>query len=140
MGPHRTETWSWARCGTCRRLLAAGIAAGGAWLAPISATAGERVVEDLRPLLVEAIDAADGASRGVLGGPPSEVLRRRGVSSAPLEVEVTTLKVYREPGCRRLNVRFAQRAVKTGDRPPQDRAMAFQLNYCRDGQPPRTLE
>jgi hypothetical protein len=111
-----------------------------AWVAPVGATAGARVVEDLRPLLIEAIDAADGASRGILGGPPSEVLRRRGVSSEPLEVEVTTLKVYRQPGCKRLNVRFAQRAVRTGDRPPQDRAMAFQLNYCRNGEPPRSLE
>jgi len=30
--------------------------------------------------------------------------------------------------------------VKSGDAPPRDRAMAFQLNYCRDGQPPPSLE
>jgi hypothetical protein len=106
----------------------------------LGATPGTRLVEDLRPLLIEAIDAADGAARGVLGGPPAEALRGRGVSSEPLEVEVTTLKVYRQPGCRRLNVRFAQRAVRTGNEPPQDRAMAFQLNYCRNGEPPRSLE
>jgi hypothetical protein len=139
MKPFRTESARRAPGSAYRGLLAAGIAVC-AGVASIDATAGTRLVEGLRPLLIEAIDAADGAARGVLAGPPSEVLRRRGVSSEPLEVEVTTLKVYRQPGCRRLNVRFAQRAVKTGDGPPQDRAMAFQLNYCRDGQPPRTLE
>ncbi|MGH7340301.1 MAG: hypothetical protein ACREKH_07405 [Candidatus Rokuibacteriota bacterium] len=139
MRPLRTEPRSFA-CGSARwSLLAAGIAVG-AWFAPTVAMPGARVVEDLRPLLVEAIDAVDGAARGVLAGPASEVLRRRGVSSDPLEVEVTTLKVYRQPGCRRLNVRFAQRAVRLGEAPPQDRLMAFQLNYCRNGEPPRSLE
>ena len=139
MGSLGTELASRAGGAVCRRLLAAAIAVGASVL-PIGATAGARVVEDLRPLLVEAIDAADGASRGVLAGPPSEVLRRRGVSSEPLEVEVTTLKAYRQPGCKRLNVRFAQRAVRSGNAPARDRAIAFQLNYCRDGQPPWSLE
>ncbi len=133
----RTESRYRAPGSVVRALLAAAMV-----ICPVAlaATSGTRLVEDLRPLLIEAIDAADGAARGVLRGPPAEVLRRRGVSSEPLEVEVTTLKVYRQPGCRRLNVRFAQRAVRTGNEPPRDRAMAFQLNYCRDGQPPRSLE
>jgi len=126
---------------TRRGLLTASIVLGAAVaLIAAPARADPRVVADLRPLLVAAIDATDGAARGVLSGPATEVLRRRGVSSEPLEVEVTTLKVYRQPGCSRLNVHFAQRAVKLGEAPPQDRVMAFQLNYCRDGQPPRSLE
>ncbi len=137
MGSLRTECRRRPSASVYRGLLAAGIAI---YSCPIDATSGTRLVEDLRPLLIEAIDAPDGAARGVLAGPPSEVLRRRGVSSEPLEAEVTTLKVYRQAGCRRLNVRFAQRAVKAGDGSPQDRAIAFQLNYCRDGQPPRSLE
>jgi hypothetical protein len=67
-------------------------------------------------------------------------LRSRAVSAEPLAVDVTTLRTYREPGCRRLNVRFEQRAVKLGDAPPTDRAAAFQLDYCRNGQPPRSRE
>jgi hypothetical protein len=62
------------------------------------------------------------------------------VSAAPLLVEVSTLIVYRQPGCRRLNVHFQQRDVKIGDAPPSDRELAFQLNYCRDGRAPRSLE
>ncbi len=102
--------------------------------------ASDLVVTDLRPLLVAAIDAPVGRAAGTLAGPLAEVLRSRGISAAPLLVEVTTLRSFGEPGCRRLDVRFRQSAVKLGDAPPTDRSAAFQLNYCRDGQPPRRLE
>jgi hypothetical protein len=99
-----------------------------------------RVVEDLRPLLVQAIDAPGGTSTGILAGPLAQVLRSRAISSDPLQVNVTTLKVYREPGCKRLHVQFRQSNVTLGNEPPVDRELAFQLNYCRDGRPPRSLE
>lgn len=104
------------------------------------AAPASQVVADLRPLLIAAIDSSDGRSAGTLGGSLAEALRNRGISTAPLLVEVTTLRAYREPGCRRLNVRFQQREVRLGDTPPTDRELAFQLNYCRDGRPPRSLE
>jgi len=107
---------------------------------PTGAAATGIVVPDLRPLLVAAIDAQDGRATGTLDGPVAEALRHRAVSEAPLLVEVTTLRTYREPGCKRLNVRFEQRAVKLGDAPPADRTAAFQLDYCRNGQPPRSRE
>ena len=106
----------------------------------VGAVPAPEVVADLRPFLVAAIDAPDGRAAGTLAGPFAELLRSRGISAAPLLVEVTTLRAYREPGCKRLNVQFQQRAVRVGDAPPIDREIAFQLNYCRDGQPPRTLE
>jgi len=109
-------------------------------MAPARSDAAPDVVADLRPLLVAAIDAPDGRAAGTLAGPLAEVLRMRGVSAAPLLVEVTTLASHQQPGCKRLNVRFQQRDVKIGNAPPADRELAFQLNYCRDGQPPRSLE
>ena len=114
------------------------MALAGLFVTPVFAsTAGE--VTDLRPLLVAAIDAADGRSTGTLAGPLAEVLRSRGISAAPLLVEITTLVIYRQ-GCRRLNVRFQQREVTINNAPPADRGLAFQLNYCRDGRAPRSLE
>lgn len=104
------------------------------------AAAAPEVAADLRPFLVAAIDAPDGRAAGTLAGPLAEVLRSRGISAAPLLVDVTTLRAYREPGCKRLNVQFHQRQVKLGNAPPTDRELAFQLNYCRDGRPPRSLE
>lgn len=106
----------------------------------VGAVPAPEVAADLRPFLVAAIDAPDGRAAGTLAGPFAELLRSRGISAAPLLVEVTTLRAYREPGCKRLNVQFRQSAVRVGDPPPIDREIAFQLNYCRDGQPPRTLE
>ncbi len=106
----------------------------------VGAVPAPEVTADLRPFLVAAIDAPDGRAAGTLAGPFAELLRSRGISAAPLFVEVTTLRAYRESGCKRLNVQFRQGAVKVGDAPPIDREIAFQLNYCRDGQPPRTLE
>jgi len=140
MAPRRTDLIPRAVRAARGALVAGAFAIASAMPSAVPAVAGAHVVAELRPLLVAAIDAPDGAARGVLAGPAAEVLRRRGVSAEPLEVEVTTLKVYRQPGCRRLNVHFAQRAVKLGDAPPRDHAIAFQLNYCRDGQPPRSLE
>ena len=109
-------------------------------MAAARSDAAPDVVADLRPLLVAAIDAPDGRAAGTLAGPLAEALRMRGVSGAPLLVEVTTLASHQQTGCKRLNVRFRQRDVKIGDAPPEDRELAFQLNYCRDGQPPRSLE
>jgi hypothetical protein len=106
----------------------------------VGAVRTPEVAADLRPFLVAAIDAPDGRAAGTLKGPFAELLRTRGISAAPLLVEVTTLRAFREPGCKRLNVQFQQRAVKVGDAPPTDREITFQLNYCRDGQPPRSLE
>ncbi len=99
-----------------------------------------QVVEDLRPLLVQAIDSFDGSAKGILGGSLAEVLRVRMISTEPLQVHVTTLKTYGEAGCRRLNVQFRQRNVKLADQAPSDRELAIQVNYCRDGRPPRSLE
>ena len=137
-----------ARKGTCDhpRLIPPRLAVAVVACAALSAMPAARSapapesLSDLRPLLVAAIDAADGRSAGTLAGPLAEVLRSRGISAAPLLVEVTTLVVYRQPGCKRLNVRFQQRDVKIGNTPPSDRELAFQLNYCRDGRPPRSLE
>lgn len=122
--------------------VAAAAAACGMLLAmqPVGAAPALEVAADLRLFLVAAIDAPDGRAAGTLAGPLAERLRSRGISAAPLLVEVTTLRAYREPGCKRLNVQFRQDAVRIGDAPPVDREIAFQLSYCRDGQPPRTLE
>ncbi len=77
----------------------------------VDAVPAPEVAADLRPFLVAAIDASDGRAAGTLAGPFAELLRSRGISAAPLFVEVTTLRTYREPGCKRLNVQFRQGAV-----------------------------
>ncbi len=141
--PHADRRTRTGRAPSARRgpwVLAAAAATACVVSSSPGATPDVRVVEDLRPLLVRAIDAPGGTSTGILAGSLAQVLRSHLISTDPLRVDVTTLKVYREPGCKRLNVQFRQSNVKLGNDPPVDRELAFQLNYCRDGRPPRSLE
>ncbi|WUR15385.1 hypothetical protein E7V67_009870 [[Empedobacter] haloabium] len=90
-----------------------------------------------RELMVEAIDAPDGAARGVLVGELADEIARAFTHGAPLKIEVSTLKRYRQAGCRRLNVRFtadpAALSVPDGEPP---KPIDFGIDYCRDGRPP----
>jgi hypothetical protein len=141
--PHADRRTGTRRAPSGRRgpwVLAAAVSTACVVSSSLGATPDVRVVEDLRPLLIQAIDASSGTSSGILAGPLAQVLRSRAISTDPLHVDVTTLKAYREPGCKRLNVQFRQSNVKLGNDSPVDRELAFQLNYCRDGRPPRSLE
>lgn len=122
---------------TTRRLLAA---------AMIACTATPWAQDDIpaqeiRALMVAAIDAPSGQARGTLTGPLSDAMRTRFKASGPIEVEVTTLRRYAQPGCRRLNVRFSQVGVMlSGASTPRAQTVEFGINYCRDGSPPASLK
>jgi len=97
-------------------------------------------VEDFRPLLVRAIDSADGTAYGILIGPVAEALTTRMKATSPILIDVTTLRRYKQGGCSRLNVRFAQDGVVLpGTDKSRKQTFDLGLNYCRDGQPPRSL-
>ena len=49
-------------------------------------------------------------------------------------------KHYAQPGCSRLKVTFWQDGVLLpGATTPRRQTMDFGINYCRDGQPPKSL-
>lgn len=97
-------------------------------------------VEDFRVLLVSAIDSSSGTAHGILIGPMAEALTANMKTSAPILLDVTTLRRYRQPGCSRLNVRFSQEGVVTpGTANARHRTFDMGLNYCRDGMPPQSL-
>lgn len=97
-------------------------------------------VEDFRPLLVKAIDSPDGTAFGVLIGPMAEALTAKMKASSPVLIDVTTLRRYKQSGCSRLNVRFSQDGVVLpGTSKPRSQTYDLGLNYCRDGQPPKSL-
>jgi hypothetical protein len=98
-------------------------------------------VEDPRVLLVEALRSPTGKASGVLAGRLSDAMGSRFSTTAPLLIDVSTLRKYREPGCARLNVKFSQASVIERDNATAaDNVMAVQLNYCLDGRPPKGLE
>lgn len=50
--------------------------------------------------------------------------------------EVTTIKSFKQEGCKRLNVRLTQANVPTKDGQTIDFAIDYGINLCRDGSPP----
>ncbi|WP_256081035.1 hypothetical protein [Massilia sp. YIM B04103] len=99
-----------------------------------------RAVEDLRPLLLQAIDAPSGTAKGVLGGPLVQAIGAHFGTSAPVLVDVSTLVRYAQPGCRRLKVQVWQDGVRLAPgAAPVRQSMEFGINYCRDGLPPASL-
>lgn len=96
---------------------------------------------DPRDLMVEAIDAPDGSAHGVLKGEMAAAIARGFRTDAPINIDVTTLKRYRQPGCSRLNVAFTQDGVQLpGGLGRQRRRVDFGIDYCRDGRPPSSHE
>ena len=90
----------------------------------------------IKPLLMYAIDAPDGKSAGVLVGAVAEKFVSTTGSSAPVRAEVTTIKSFKQEGCKRLNVRLSQADVPTKDGKKMVLAMDYAINLCRDGSPP----
>lgn len=102
---------------------------------------GSRIqVQDVRILMVAAINASDGAAHGILVGKNAEAISQRFKATTPIHIDVTTERRYQQPGCSRLKVAFSQDGlVLPGEQGPQRKTIEFGINYCRDGQPPKSL-
>jgi len=90
----------------------------------------------VKPLLMQAIDAPGGAAKGILTGPIAEKMHQTTQSRDPVRVEVTTLKTYKQEGCKRLNVRLVQPNALTKDGGRADFTVDYGINLCRDGTAP----
>ena len=117
-----------------------------AWLLAVpcialDASARDRTpVQDARPLLIAAIDAPTGQAHGMLVGEIADAVTQRFKGTSPIYIDVTTERRYAQQGCRRLNVRFWQDGVQLPGVPaPRRQTIDFGINYCRDGQPPKSL-
>lgn len=91
---------------------------------------------DLKQHLIAAIDAPNGQSDGELSGPTAEFFKAQTHSSAPVMVQVRTVKKFAEAGCARLQATLMQDAVPTQDGKLIPFAVRYELNLCRNGQPP----
>jgi hypothetical protein len=105
------------------------------------APAQDRIsVRDARELLIAAIDATSGQAHGILVGDIADAMRRQFRTDSPIYIDVTTERRYAQVGCSRLQVRFWQDEVHLpGEVAPRRQTIDFGINYCRDGQPPRSL-
>ena len=94
------------------------------------------VAADLKQHLIAAIDAPDGRSDGDLSGRMAEFFKGQTRSSAPVRVQVRTLRKFATAGCARLEATLIQDDVPTKDGKRVPLAVRYELNLCRDGQPP----
>lgn len=85
----------------------------------------------VKQLLLMAIDAPDGKASGVLTDAIADRFRQATDSSLPVLVEVSTLKHFRQEGCRRLNLRIRQEGTGIGQF-----GIDYGINLCRYGSPP----
>jgi hypothetical protein len=85
----------------------------------------------VKQLLLMAIDAPDGKASGVLTDAVADKFRETTGSPLPVLVEVSTLKHFRQEGCRRLNLRIRQEGAGKGQF-----GIDYGINLCRDGSPP----
>ena len=91
---------------------------------------------DLKQHLIAAIDAPDGRSDGELSGRMAEFFKGQTRSSSPVRVQVRTLRKFATAGCARLEATLIQDDVPTKDGKRIPLAVRYELNLCRDGQPP----
>ena len=97
-------------------------------------------VQDARSLLIAAIESPSGQAQGVLVGDIADAITRRFQGTTPIYIDVTTERRYAQAGCSRLKVRFWQDGVQLPGVPaPRRQTLEFGINYCLDGQPPRSL-
>ena len=109
-----------------------------------SVTAVDRqAVTTVKLLLLTAID--QGEAHGVLVGQAAQYITQTFRSTAPIEIDVRTIRTLGEPGCKRLAVTTSQESVvdfnrERRDTKPARTAFTYQLNYCRDGRTPQGEE
>jgi hypothetical protein len=91
---------------------------------------------NLKWAMLEAIDAPGGVVTGTVVGPIADKFVSTTGSRSLVMVEVTTVKNYRQDGCKRLNIRLKQANVPAKDGKLADFGIDYGVNLCRDGSPP----
>ena len=106
---------------------------------PIALAIERARVTDIKPLLAMALDR--GEAHGVLVGEAAQWMAQYFKTSAPIEVDVKTVKRLSRAGCMRLAITTAQDGVWDYNRErradaPERKAFTWMVNYCRDGSLP----
>jgi hypothetical protein len=111
----------------------------GASAGAIAATSLQETA-NVRGLLLSAIESRDGTADAWLIGTMAQQLKNetRAPANSRVRVSVSTLQVIR-PGCKRLRLLLAipSHKMKTVKGTMEPFQMYYELNLCRDGQPPQ---
>lgn len=95
---------------------------------------------NVRGLLLSAIDSRDGTAEAWLVGEMAQKLKNdtKAPPNTRVKATVTTVQVIR-PGCKRLRLVLGMptHKMKTVNGTMEPFSMFYELNLCRDGQPPQ---
>lgn len=98
--------------------------------------AQDREYTEFRTILMQALLSEEGTASGRLVGQMAEGVMNKTGSSDPIALEVTTLHRFKQPGCKRLNLRMTQNNVLAKDGGKTELVVNYGLNLCPDGSPP----
>ncbi len=90
----------------------------------------------VKTLMLMALNSPDGASKGIVEGAVADKIHETTGAYDPVRAEVSTLKRYKEEGCSRLAVKLIQPNTPTKEGPRTDFALNYELDMCKNGQPP----
>jgi len=90
----------------------------------------------VKALLMQALNAPDGKSKGIIEGKEADAIHAATGASDPTRAEVSTIKKFNQEGCSRLAVRLIQPNTPTKEGGKTDFALNYELNLCRNGTPP----
>lgn len=107
-----------------------------ATLALVATTAGAAESFSVKALLMQALNAPDGAAKGIVEGKEADAIHAATGAFDPVRAEVSTIKKFNQEGCSRLAVRLVQPNTPTKEGGKTDFALNYELNLCRNGVPP----
>ena len=107
-----------------------------ATLALVATTASAAESFSVKALLMQALNAPDGAAKGIVEGKEADAIHTATGASDPVRAEVSTIKKFNQEGCSRLAVRLVQPNTPTKEGGKTDFALNYELNLCRNGMPP----
>jgi len=99
-----------------------------------AANAAESV--SVKALLMQALNAPNGAAKGIIEGKEADAIHTATGASDPVRAEVSTIKKFNQEGCSRLAVKLIQPNTPTKEGGKTDFVLNYELNLCRNGMPP----
>ena len=98
--------------------------------------ANEAESVSVKALLMQALNAPNGAAKGIVEGKEADAIHAATGASDPIRVEVSTIKKFNQEGCSRLAVKLIQPDTPIKEGGKTDFALHYELNLCRNGMPP----
>ena len=107
-----------------------------ATFALVATTASAAESFSVKTLLMQALNAPDGAAKGIVVGKEADAIHTATGAPDPVRAEVSTIKKYNQEGCSRLAVKLVQPNTPTKEGGKADLVLNYELNLCRNGMPP----